>query len=236
MQKKKKKAPSKPRNRSRATPKANLNVSRNYWLQTRTIILGAAAVAGWLCSLWLGILDLPQKINSYYAEKEQALANLSAAYDPSRYLGRWTNDPDLDLARNVISDRPESEKEDRGSLQISIVREYDGSFVGEIVSSKVLDAHLPWTSLMLRGRIGSFGGFKGEVLEIRNNRFVSLGSFELVPSKTNESHLEFVSFESASRFLPERATLWRTEALQFGGERNPRFDDLLREHGRTSSD
>lgn len=203
----------------------------------KVALLWIFGASGWLAAALTGALGLPQKINSFYSEKDQAMANVSARFDRTRFVGRWTNDEDLHPSRVAYFDSPDAEPPvDRGTLQLTIVQNADGSYSGEIVSAKILETPLPWTAVQLEGRIGSLGGFDGAIVEGILGRKATLGYFKLLPGDEHGDYVEFTAPENFSTIVPTQALLWRTDAQFSGGEPNPRFRQILSENGPSSID
>lgn len=212
-------------------PRAQSSIPETQPARRKEALLWLFGAAGWLAAALMGVLDLPQKINSFYAEKDQALANLSARFDKTRFVGRWTNDEELHPSRVAYVEDPDAKPAtDRGSLQLTIVENSDGSYSGEIVSAKILETTLPWTAVQLEGRIGPLGGFDGAIVEGILGRKTTLGFFKLLPGDEHGDYVEFSAPENFSRIVPTRALLWRTNGEFSGGEPNPRFRQILSEN------
>jgi hypothetical protein len=156
---------------------------------------------------------------------------LSARFDKTRFVGRWTNDDALNPSRAAYVEDPDAKPPtDHGTLQLTIVENSDGSYSGEIASAKILETTLPWTAVQLEGRIGRLGGFDGAIVEGILGRKTTLGYFKLLPGDEHGDYIEFTAPENFSQIVPTRALLWRTNAEFSGGERNPRFSKIVSEN------
>lgn len=197
----------------------------------KVVLLWLFAAGGWLTAVLTGALEFPQKINLFYVEKDRALANLSPRFDKSRFVGRWTNDDELHPSRTAYVEDPDGQAPaDRGTLQLVIAENADGSFSGEIVSAKILDTSLPWTAVQLEGQVGRLGGFEGAIVDGVFGRRTTLGYFKLLPGDESGDYVEFSAPKKFSQIVPTKALLWRTNADFSGGESNPRFMKMLSEN------
>jgi len=163
---------------------------------------GRAAVtaSGWIAALFVGFLDLPAKVNSFFAEAPKTVRNVGDAWMiDKRFTGTWTSDHEGILG---LSDEHYSLSRFEGEPVIMRINVYGGKVEGEI-NSAGLGKHYLFSRLMLGGTV-SGGVLHGVVTDYIDNKLVAIAKFDLVP---DDGELRLTAVEQGMPFLPKKAIL-----------------------------
>ncbi|MEF3080781.1 hypothetical protein V3391_00940 [Luteimonas sp. SMYT11W] len=179
-------------------------------------------------SLFLGLLELPSKIVSFasnYSEAKEASLNALTEYE--RFTGRYSSDPNAWIARNVMQES--SPPTDEGDLQLSIQYLGGGRYSGEIHSIHMIE-HLPvpWSRILVDGKVGVRGGFEGVVLDVVENQHRAYASFKLRVEDERKGTLRLIPNQQPDGVFPGEVVLWPTEFKMAEGERGREFYRALR--------
>ncbi|NII10736.1 hypothetical protein [Oleiagrimonas sp. C23AA] len=201
------------------------NQKKPRWLTSVHWLIFAS---GWIAAALVGVLELPAKIVSFSENFSPAKeATLNAAIDYQKYVGRFSSDPNAWVGRNLISDG--THPPDDGDIQLEIEYLGQGEYRGEIRSAYMAKHALaPWSRVMIDGKVGLTGTFRGVVWDIVNGRRVSYALFRLSPEDKANGSLRLTP-TSANNIFPGEVVLWPTDFKMSGGERGQCFDDLLHE-------
>ncbi|WP_433925719.1 hypothetical protein [Stenotrophomonas nematodicola] len=191
-----------------------------YWL---------GLASGWIVSALLGLLALPEKIVSFSSHLPAAReTTLNALRDYPRYVGRFSSDPEAWKELNLL--HGEEPMEDGGEIQLSIEYEGDGRYVGEIHSSYMATHFIaPWSLVMLDGRLGATGDFRGEVWDIVRNQRAVYARFQLRVEDKQKGTLRLIPENSDDGVFPGEVVLWPTDFAMSEGVRGTKFQEMLAE-------
>lgn len=163
------------------------------------------AVSGWIVSLFLGILDLPAKVNSFMEEAPKAKQDVVDWLKlDQHYTGQWTSNVedwvDATEDERALSTAP------GGPVRMRM-RVYDGAVEGEIESEGLKEGYI-FNNLLLEGSKTSEG------LDVWAYDYVDgkkRGFARLRLSLSDEDRLP-LNFEviQGGMGLPVRAKLYRT--------------------------
>lgn len=183
--------------------------------------------SGWIASLALGLLDLPEKIVSFAKNAPEARETASdMLWDYQRYTGRFTSDPKAWKPLNLMSDG--TEPTDNGQIQLAIEYGGNGRYYGEIHSAYMAEhSFAPWSRVMIDGEIGPTGTFRGEVWDIVNNQRAPYARFHLAVDDPKKGTLRLTPLESDDGVFPGEVVLWPTDFSMADGHQGKRFQELL---------
>lgn len=171
-------------------------------------------LSGWIASLFLGLLDLPEKLVSFSKNSSEAVdVAYAVVFDYKTYQGNFSSDPDAWVGRNLIDD--ELPDKDYGDIQISISYIKNGEFQGEIYSKAFeRNPEVQWTRIFLSGRFGALGGLYLDAWDIKNNQqsIVSRYKLEVENKKLGTLLLKSIDGEEG------QVTLWPTNREMVDGD------------------
>lgn len=183
------------------------------------------AVSGWLAALFIGLLDLPAKINSFAKEQPQATERVANWLLLDKALtGSWTSSqPEGEVIAKHIDAALDALEGAPVHLQMTV---YRGRVEGTI-SSGGLGKLYPFSLVELEGRSRA-GHIEGTAWDVVNGEKVALGGFTLTPAERNgEPVLLFDIVRQSAKFFPSKAILWQA-LYPPEGELNPRFLEAVK--------
>lgn len=189
----------------------------------------ALTASGWIAAFFVGILDLPTKINSFATEAPKA----------TKHLGDWIF-LDKTLTGSWTSSQPEGEVIAKptfpaldaldGALLHLEMTVYRGEAVGSIYSGG-LEKRYIFSLVELEGR-SSNGRIEAVAWDVVNGKKVNLAEFTLTPSEhSGEPVLEFKLVRQFTDYFPKKAILWAT-IYKPDGEFNSRFKRAVEEESK----
>lgn len=212
-----KSTPAQPASQSPAVPP----IPPPFWTAGKLLIM----VSGWICSVLLGILDLPAKIVSFAANKDAALEHTGTLlWGYERYEGRWTSDESAWVGKHLIVSG--DTVPDHGDVQLIINHQGNGVFSGEIVTRSLAENFAPWSRVNIDGTVG-FGGFRGEVWDVVHGERQVYTRFRLKPYDGNADALRLITDQRGALLFPGDLTLWRTDAEMNPGQQGARFNETF---------
>ncbi|HWM30299.1 MAG TPA: hypothetical protein VNO69_01170 [Methyloceanibacter sp.] len=206
----------KPR-RSRPTPNPPPLVDTHFRIPGWAKLFFLAS--GWIIALLVGLLDLPAKINSFFDEAPKAATRIDDWLFVDRVLsGEWSSAPEGDVLAKPTDSRLDALE--GGPVDVEM-RVYRGGVEGSI-SSDGLGKHYIFSQIQIEGHVNG-GIVKGIAWDAIGGEKVALAEFQLQPGERGgEPVLMFRVVKQGGKFFPERAILWRTEAIR-PGELNMQF-------------
>lgn len=165
------------------------------------------AASGWIVSLFLGVLELPVKINSFVEEAPKAKRSVvDWALLDQEYTGQWTSS--VEGWVDATEEERALSTADNGPVRMRL-RVYNGLVEGEIESEGLKEGYI-FNNLLLEGKKTSEG------LDIWAYDYVGgqkRGFSEFLLKLTDEEPLP-MSFEvvQGGMGLPARAKLYRTSS------------------------
>lgn len=191
-----------------------------YWL---------GLASGWIVSALLGLLALPEKIVSFSSHLPAAReTTLNALRDYQRYSGRFSSDPEAWRELNLI--QGDDPTKDSGEIQLSIEYQGGGRYVGEIHSSYMaIHSLVPWSLVMIDGRLGATGDFRGEVWDIVRNQRAVYARFQLRVEDKEKGTLRLIPENPEDGVFPGEVVLWPTDFAMADGMRGVKFQEMLAE-------
>lgn len=163
----------------------------------------AFAVLGWVVAAFLGLLDLPGKVNAFFKEYPKATENVATWWNLNKnFTGTWTSDIEGDIASTDEDRRLQGG--DRGPVVIKM-RVYGGFADGEIYSEGLKNSYVA-SRIFLKGETdGSdhldafmYDYIGGEPKNLALLRFAYANGF-----------IQFKTVKQGGPFLPEEAKLHR---------------------------
>jgi len=184
--------------------------------------------SGWLVSLLLGLLDLPEKIVSFGENGPKAREYATDwVWNYRAYSGRFSSDASAWTEKNLVeSDTPDV---DTGEIQLDIAYRGAGLYEGEIHSAILADKFFaPWSRVSISGSVGVSGAFTGEVWDIVSNERRAYAGFQLSIDDPTKGTLRLTpASEDDGIFLGE-LVLWPTRREMSGGVPGRRFQEALK--------
>lgn len=182
--------------------------------------------SGWIASVFLGLLDLPEKIVSFAKnapEAREVTGNM--IFDYRQYEGSFSSDAEAWTERNLLSDG--TPQVDSGQVQLALEYEGNGAYHGEINSIYMAEHSLaPWSRIMVKGEINAFGTFEGTVWDIVSNQRSTYGEFTLKVEDPEVGTLRLTPTRGRGIF-PGELILWPTDFVMGDGVRGKQFDAAL---------
>lgn len=188
-------------------------------LRIRGWVKVVAGIGGWVAALLLGLLDLPAKIDSFIDEKPKTITRIEDWLFVDKTLsGKWSSAPEGDVIAKPTD--PHLDALEGAPVDVEL-RVYRGKVEGTI-GSDGLSKHYVFSRVSIDGQVvnriveaiawDAIGGEK-----------VALAKFRLEPAERGgEAVLNFSAGEQATGLFPDRAILWRTDAI-LPGEINLEF-------------
>ena len=175
----------------------------------RSISWGTIAVAasGWLVSVFLGLLELPAKINSFMSEAPKAKESVAdwLLLDQD-YTGMWTSS--VEGWVDATDEELNSSTASGGPLSLRM-RVYNGRVEGEIESAGLSEIYV-YSAILLEGEKRD-NGIDLLAYDYVGGKKTNLALMRLTLSDKDERlplHLETI--KQGGPFFPERARLYRT--------------------------
>ncbi|QNA83768.1 hypothetical protein G4G27_07025 [Sphingomonas sp. So64.6b] len=179
----------------------------------RRWLIAAAAASGWIASLFLGLLDLPAKINGFATEQPKATERIGNWLFLDRNLsGAWSSQPGGD----VIAKRrdPAIDALDGAPVEVEM-QVYRGEDTGTIGSGGLARRYV-FSPVQLDGSVER-GHVRGSVWDVVGGQRVQLATIDLQPAERDgEPVLIFSTTGPSNRYFPSRAILWSTPAISEG--------------------
>jgi hypothetical protein len=166
------------------------------------------AISGWMVAVFLGFLELPEKINKFFEQAPTAMKNVGDAFNrDTRFTGTWTSDWETDITAPLeYLDKSRFE----GEPVVLRIDAYAGKVTGEI-NSAGLGKRWVFSRLILDGIITG-GVMHGVVVDIVDRKPMALARFDLTPAVGAEGpELRLSAVEQPVPFLPMEAHFRRDE-------------------------
>lgn len=179
----------------------------------------------------VGLLDLPAKINSFYDEAPKAATRIDDWLFVDKALsGKWSSAPEGDVIAKPTDPRLDALEGAPVDIEMKVRRgEVEGS-----IGSAGLGKHYVFSQIQIEGHVNR-GKVDGTAWDVIGGKKVALATFQLQQGERgSEPVLLFRVVKQGSDFFPERAILWRTEAIP-PGEINLQFFRAIRRGATKSS-
>jgi hypothetical protein len=151
----------------------------------------AIALSGWLAALFVGVLDLPQKVHSFFENAPKAKEDVVTWWNLNTdFTGSWTNEGDV----TKPADKPVALE----------MRVYGGRIDGEIWSDGLSD--MPHPVLLLGGNI-SQGGLDAYAFDFINGKEAIFATFRITK---NGDRLILKTLQQGPPFFSKEAELFRS--------------------------
>lgn len=185
--------------------------------------------SGWIASIFLGVLDLPEKIVSFSSNAPAAAERTKDwMWNYKQYEGRFSSDPQAWTEKNIIGAEGEADS-DEGEIQLSIIYEGTGRYAGEIHSKFMAEKYFaPWSRVMLAGEVAVGRGFSGEVWDVVNNEKAVYTRFRLIVEDPKKGTLRLIPLSANDGVFPGEVVLWPTRKDMSEGMRGKQFEEVLR--------
>jgi hypothetical protein len=169
----------------------------------------AIALSGWIAALFLGILDLPAKINSFFKELPTASENVASWWNLNKHLtGTWTSD----IEGNVDATEADWKKATAPGGPVSMrLRVYGGKVEGEIYS-KGLEEKYIYSVAMIEG-VESGGEVQAIAYDFVGGKKTAIATLRI---KRSANGLEMKTVEQPIQFFPDEALLHADENAMDG--------------------
>ncbi|MBZ9881736.1 hypothetical protein LB535_05165 [Mesorhizobium sp. CA10] len=175
------------------------------WATRRTALIAAS---GWLVAVFLGLLELPAKVNSFFNEAPAAYKNVTDfVLLDQQYSGVWTSD-----LEGVIdaTDEERTASTVEGSPVVLRLRVYHGEVEGELYSGG-LEKHYVHTRLTVEGRKRWSGTIDAIIYDYMDGKKTALAQFELALDEKAWPPLRLKVVHQPMHFLPETISLYRKD-------------------------
>jgi hypothetical protein len=147
-------------------------------------------VSGWIAALFVGILDLPQKIHSFFENYPKATVDVATWWNLNTdFTGAWTNEGDVITAATV----------EPLALEMNV---YGGRVDGEIWSGELRNTIHP---VILLGGTVSQDGLDAYAFDIIEGKEVIFARFKI--TKKDDS-LILTTIDQPIRFFPKETQLF----------------------------
>jgi hypothetical protein len=159
-------------------------------------------ISGWTVALFLGVLELPAKINSFSTQLPKSIEIVSDwLYLDKSFSGNWTSEGNIDA---------DSELTNSEGAPVSMqVRVYNGEVTGEIVSEGLKD-HYIYSRIFIRGK-KSGAKLQVEMFDYIAGKPTRLAVMEIEhPPKNVNDVISMKLVDQFGTFLPKEARLYRT--------------------------
>jgi hypothetical protein len=203
--------------------------------QKKTISVTAILIAasGWIVSFFLGLLDLPAKINSFMDEGPRARQNVTDwLLLDQNFTGKWTS------SLEGWVDATDQERSASNSLggPVSLrLRVYNGKVEGEIESVGLEKSYI-YSAILIEGekRDGVIDLFPYDYIDGKKTTLAHIRLTLDENDKPLPMHLETI--KQGGPFFPEKASLFRTStdvSEAIAGRLNMDLMKQVLERGRT---
>ncbi|WP_192384052.1 hypothetical protein [Mesorhizobium silamurunense] len=175
------------------------------WAAKHTTLIAAS---GWMVAVFLGLLELPAKVNSFFHEAPTAYKNVTdLVLLDQQYSGVWTSDLEgwIDA---TVDERAASTVD--GSPVVLRLRVYHGEVEGELYSGG-LEKNYVYTRLMVEGRKRWGGTIDAIVYDYIDGKKTALAQFELSLDESARLPLRLKAVHQGLRVLPETIGLYRND-------------------------
>jgi hypothetical protein len=147
-------------------------------------------VSGWIATLFVGVLDLPQKIHSFFETLPAAKVDVATWWNlNTEFTGSWTNEGDIASTGDVMP------------LALKM-RVYGGKVDGEIWSNGLSDTIHP--TILLGGDL-RHGMLDAYAFDFIGGKEVVYATFNIEKKGDN---LFLKTLEQAAQFFPKEAELF----------------------------
>jgi len=183
--------------------------------------------SGWIASLFIGLLDLPEKLVSFLDNAPVARERAAVwVWDYKRYEGRFSSDPNAWTERNLVeADAPQV---DDGEIQLDLTYDQAGHYSGEIHSQVMAEkSFAPWSRVMISGEVGVTGTFRGEVWDIVANEKAFYTRFHLTVDDPQKGTLRLTPLRPDDGVFPGEIVLWPTNRAMSDGMQGKAFREAL---------
>ncbi|MER8634374.1 hypothetical protein NKH55_32270 [Mesorhizobium opportunistum] len=175
------------------------------WTAKRAALVAAS---GWVVAVFLGLLELPSKVNSFFNEAPAAYKNVTdLVLLDQQYSGVWTSDlegwidaTDEERANSAVD----------GSPVVLRLRVYRGEVEGELFSGG-LEKNYVYTRLMVEGRKRWGGTIDAIVYDYIDGKKAVLAQFELTLDESARLPLRMKAVHQGLHVLPEIIGLYRND-------------------------
>ncbi|PBB88012.1 hypothetical protein [Mesorhizobium sp. WSM3876] len=166
------------------------------------------AASGWLVAVFLGLLELPAKVNSFFDEAPAAYKNVTdLVLLDQQYSGVWTSDLE-GVIDATAEERTASTIE--GSPVVLRLQVYNGEVEGELYSGG-LEKHWVQTRLMVEGRKRWGGTIDAIIYDYIDGKKTALAQFELALDGKAWPPLRLKIVHQPMHFLPAIIGLYRKD-------------------------
>jgi hypothetical protein len=180
------------------------------------------AISGWAAALFLGLLELPGKVNAFFEEMPKATESVVTWWKLDKdFTGTWTSNWEGIIG---LSKADQEMAQLEGGPVVLKMRVWGGEMEGEIVSEGLRTRYV-FSRIMLRGekrrRIVEAVAF-----DYVGGEPTGLARFQLSLLSTEDGGgLHLKTLEQADKYLPVEAKLYRNEEAMPDdlGELNPDF-------------
>ena len=169
----------------------------NWTRGAKTLFLASGWIASVIASLFLGVLDLPQKVHSFFENYPKAKSDVVMWWNLNTdFTGAWTNEGDVTAPANL-------------KLIAVRMRVYGGRVDGEIWSDGLSDTIHP---VILLGGDVSHGGLDAYAFDFIGGQQAVFARFKITKDGDN---LVVTTIEQAADFFPKEArTLSKPRCLE----------------------
>jgi len=175
-------------------------------LSTTTILIAAS---GWVVSVFLGLLELPAKVNSFFDEGPKAQQNITdwLLLDET-YTGVWTSD--LEGWVDATDEERSASLASGGPVTMRM-RVYNGKVEGEIRTEGLAQSYI-YSALLLEGEKRN-GGIDLIAYDYIDGKKAPLALMRVSMGDQDERlPLHLLVEKQGGPFFPEEANLYRTSA------------------------
>jgi len=162
----------------------------NWTKGAKALFFASGWIVSVLVSLFLGILDLPQKVHSFFENYPKAKADVATWWNLNTdFTGSWTNEGDVTTPSNL-------------KLVAIQMRVYGGRVDGEIWSDGLSDTIHP---VILLGGDVSHGGLDAYAFDFVGGKQAIFARLKITKDGNN---LVLTTVEQAAEFFPREARLF----------------------------
>ncbi|GEM_PF-6679396 len=167
----------------------------------------AVAVSGWLVSVFLGLLELPTKINSFISDVPKAKESVADwLLLDQKYTGMWTSSTEgwVDATDQELN----SSKDSGGPVSLRM-RVYNGRVEGEIESAGLSEIYV-YSAILLEGEKRDTG-IDLLAYDYVGGKKTNLALMRLTLNDEDERlPLRLETIKQGGPLFPEKARLYRT--------------------------